>query len=67
MAFESPTRELFGDDRPRTELYEAIGTTRAIRRLRPDPIPEAVLDRVLRAATCAPSGGNAQPWRVLVL
>lgn len=57
----------FGDDRPRCELYEALCTTRAVRRLRPDPIPEAVLERVLKAATCAPTGGNAQPWRVLVL
>lgn len=48
-------------------LYDALTTTRAIRRLRPDPIPEAVLERVLNAATCAPTGGNAQPWRVLVL
>lgn len=58
---------LFGEARARTELYEAIATTRAVRRLRPDPVPAAVLERLLRAATCAPSGGNAQPWRVLVL
>lgn len=42
-------------------------TTRAIRRIRPEPIPDDVLKRVLEAAICAPSGGNAQPWRVLVL
>lgn len=59
--------QVFGPERSALGLYEAICTTRAIRRLRPDPIPEAVLARVLRAATCAPSGGNAQPWRVLVL
>jgi len=48
-------------------LYEAMQTTRAVRRLRPDPIPEAVLQRVLTAATWAPSGGNRQPWRVIVV
>lgn len=48
-------------------VYEAIATTRAIRRLRRDPIPEDALERILRAATQAPTGGNAQPWRVLVL
>jgi len=48
-------------------LYEAIRSCRAVRRLRPDPIPDAVLDRVLRASVCGPSGGNAQPWRVVVL
>ena len=39
-------------------LYEAMRTTRAVRRLRPDPIPDAVLRRVLEAATFGPSGGN---------
>lgn len=49
------------------ELYEAMSTLRAVRRLRPDPIPEAVLSRVLLAASWAPTGGNTQPWRVLVV
>lgn len=49
------------------ELFEAMRTTRAVRRLRPDPIPEAVLKRVLTAFTWGPSGGNRQPWRLLVL
>lgn len=48
-------------------LYEALSTTRAIRRLRPEPIPEHVLQRVLQAAVYGPSGGNAQPWRAIVL
>lgn len=63
----SQAEDRFGVGRSRIELYEAIATTRAVRRLRPDPIPEPVLERILRAATCAPSGGNAQPWRVVVL
>jgi nitroreductase len=52
---------------PETSLYEAMRTTRAVRRLRPDPIPDAVLRRVLEAATFAPSGGNRQAWRVIVV
>ncbi len=48
-------------------LYEAMSTLRAVRRLRPDPIPEEVLHRVLEAASWAPSGGNVQPWRVVVV
>jgi nitroreductase len=48
-------------------LYEAMRTLRAVRRLRPDPVPDAVLRRVLEAATWAPTGGNAQPWRVVVV
>ena len=49
------------------ELYETMRTLRAVRRLRSDPIPEPVLRRVLEAATWAPTGGNVQPWRMLVV
>ncbi len=49
------------------DLYEAASTTRAVRRLRPDPIPDDLLRRVLRAATWAPSGGNLQPWHVIAV
>jgi nitroreductase len=48
-------------------LYEAMRTTRAVRRLRPDPIPDDVLRRVIEAATWAPSGGNRQPWRIVAV
>ena len=48
-------------------LFEAMRTTRTVRRLRPDPIPDDVLRRVLEAATHAPSGGNRQPWRFVVV
>lgn len=48
-------------------LFEAMSTTRAVRRLRPDPVDDAVLRRVLQAATWGPSGGNRQPWRILVV
>jgi nitroreductase len=48
-------------------IYEAMGTLRAVRRLRPDPIPEDVLHRVLEAATWAPTGGNVQPWRIIAV
>jgi nitroreductase len=43
-------------------LFEAMYTARALRRLKPDPVPEALITRVLEAATQAPSGGNAQNW-----
>ena len=49
------------------ELLEGLATTRAIRRLRPDPIPEDDLARILFGATRAPSGSNRQPFRFLVL
>jgi nitroreductase len=52
---------------PAIELYEAMRTLRAVRRLRPDPIPDDVLRRVLEATTWAPTGGNRQAWRVVVV
>lgn len=49
------------------ELHEALYTTRAMRRVRPDPIPMESQARILDAAIRAPSGGNAQPWRFLLV
>jgi nitroreductase len=49
------------------DLYEAMSTCRAVRRHKPDPIPDDVLRRVLEAATWGPTGGNAQPWRIVVV
>lgn len=49
------------------ELFEAMHTQRAIRRLKPDPIPEPVIRQILEAAICAPSGGNRQSWAFLVI
>jgi len=48
-------------------LYDVMSTLRAVRRLRPDPIPDDVLQRILQAAAWAPSGGNVQPWRIIVV
>lgn len=49
------------------ELFEAMRTQRALRRLKPDPVPEALIWQVLEAATGAPSGGNLQPWNFVVI
>lgn len=48
-------------------LGEAIFSLRAMRRLKPDPIPDADLKDMLEAAIRAPNGGNQQPWHFLVL
>jgi nitroreductase len=48
-------------------LYELMSSQRAIRRLKPDPIPDDVLARIMQAAAWAPSGGNQQPWRVVMV
>jgi nitroreductase len=49
------------------DVYEALYTTRAMRRVRADPIPEAVQARILDAAIRAPSGGNTQNWRFMLV
>jgi nitroreductase len=49
------------------DVYEALYTTRAMRRVRPDPIPYPVQARILDAAIRAPSGGNAQGWRFILV
>ena len=49
------------------DLHEALYTTRAMRRVRPDPIPHDVQARILDAAIRAPSGGNQQNWRFVLL
>jgi len=49
------------------ELYETMSTLRAVRRLRTDPIPDDVMERLLQAACWAPTGGNQQPWSVIVV
>ena len=48
-------------------LGEAIFTLRAIRRLRPDPIPDEDVTAILDAAIRAPNGGNLQPWHFIVV
>ena len=48
-----------GEDVP---LLEGIRTACAIRRLRPDPVPPALIRKVCEAGTFAASGGNRQPW-----
>jgi nitroreductase len=48
-------------------LFDAINTMRAIREFKPDPIPDELLRKVLDAAGQAPSGGNRQPWRFIVV
>lgn len=55
--------------RPEREgVYRAILTRRDVRgQFRPDPVPDAVLSRVLIAAHHAPSVGFMQPWSFLLL
>ena len=49
------------------DLHEALYTTRAMRRVTSEPVPIDVQARIVDAAIRAPSGGNAQAWRFLLL
>ena len=49
------------------DLFEIIRTTRSMRRLKPDPVPNELIRKILEARTSAPSGGNMQRWRFLVI
>jgi nitroreductase len=46
---------------------EAIESARAMRHLRPDPVPDELLHRLVHAATCASSPGNSQGWDFVVV
>ena len=49
------------------DIYEALYTTRMMRRLRPDPIPLDTQARILDAAVRAPNGGNTQRWHFVAV
>jgi nitroreductase len=49
------------------DVYEALYTTRAMRRVKPDPIPMDIQAKILDAAVRAPTGGNMQNWRFLLV
>jgi nitroreductase len=52
---------------PEIGLFDAIYSARALRRLKPDPVPEEIITRILDAAIRAPSAGNAQNWAFIVV
>jgi len=51
---------------PEIGLFEAIYSARSLRRLKPDPVPEHLITKILDAAIRAPSGGNTQNWAFVV-
>jgi len=54
-------------DKPTSDVFEILHTCRAMRRLKPDPVPEDVLVRLVDAAIHAPSSSNAQNWRFVIV
>ena len=48
-------------------VFEIMYSTRAMRRLKPDPIPEETLKKIIDAGIRAPSGGNMQDWAFILV
>ena len=48
-------------------FFDAIYTQRAIRHLKPDPVPREIIEKLIEAGTTAPSGANSQRWKFLVI
>ncbi|MBC7318248.1 nitroreductase family protein [Candidatus Bipolaricaulota bacterium] len=51
----------------KVEVFEAIRARRSVRRYQSAPVSDEVLTELLSAAVMAPSAGNAQPWRFIVV
>jgi nitroreductase len=49
------------------DVFEAIVGRRSVRRYKLDPVPKKLIERILDAARWAPSGGNIQPWKFIVI
>jgi nitroreductase len=49
------------------DFFAVVDTQRALRRFRPDPVPDAAIRRILEAATRAPSARGAEPWFFVVV
>ena len=48
-------------------LFEVMYTARAMRWLKPDPVPDAMIERILEAGIQAPNAGNRQNWLFMVV
>ena len=49
------------------DVFEALYTTRAMRRVKEDPIPDNIIQSMIDSAIRAPSGSNRQNWKFLVV
>ncbi|MEM2129248.1 MAG: nitroreductase family protein, partial [Candidatus Bathyarchaeia archaeon] len=49
------------------DFIEVVKTRRSIRRYKPDPVPDEILNEIMEAARLAPSAGHRQPWHFIVV
>ena len=50
-----------------SSVFDVMGTMRAMRRLKPDPVPDEMVARLIEAATLGPSASNAQAYAFVVV
>ena len=49
------------------DIFEIIKTRRSIRKFTEEPVPDKIVDRIIEAASWAPSGLNNQPWKFAII
>jgi nitroreductase len=49
------------------DVYDCLKTRYTVRQFTADPVPNAVVDKLIRAAVWSPSSRNQQPWRLVVI
>ena len=49
------------------DVFEIMATTRSMRRLKPDPVQDELIRKIIEAGMGAANGGNTQTWRFMVL
>ncbi len=59
------SENLFDGQAAPISLTQLIRWRRDVRRFKADPVPDALIDRLLRLADLSPSVGNSQPWRIV--
>lgn len=60
-----PSKELIGKAEP--NIWEVFQKRRSVRKFRPDAIPETHITQIIDAARMAPTSGNQQPWKFLII
>ena len=49
------------------DFFDVVRSQRGVAHYKPDPLPEGAVERIIEAATRAPSGSNRQPWRFIIV
>ena len=49
------------------EVFEAIKNRRSVRKYKAEPIPDELIEKILEAGRWAPTGGNLQPWKFIIV